>query len=76
MFDKFGIEITIGTIIIVLLILYFIIKWAVKNGVKEAYDDITGKETYEDKEIRKQKEEIKQGIIEVKEKRKEKKQDK
>ena len=25
--------------------LYFIIKWAVKNGIKEAYRDITGKVT-------------------------------
>lgn len=23
--------------------LYFVIKWAVKNGIKEAYQDITGK---------------------------------
>ena len=28
--------------------LYFIIKWAVKNGIKEAYRDITGKVTTED----------------------------
>ncbi|WP_420796386.1 DUF6019 family protein [Bifidobacterium stellenboschense] len=33
---------------IVLLALYFIIKWAVKNGIKEAYRDITGKVTTED----------------------------
>lgn len=31
-----------------LIALYFIIKWAVKNGVKEAYKDITGKQTAED----------------------------
>ena len=28
--------------------LYFIIKWAFKNGIKEAYRDITGKVTIED----------------------------
>lgn len=32
-----------GTAIIVLITLYFIIKWAVKNGVKEAYQDIKDK---------------------------------
>lgn len=37
-----------GTAIIVLITLYFVIKWAVKNGIKEAYRDITGKETDED----------------------------
>lgn len=33
-----------GTAIIVLIALYFIIKWAVKNGVREAYRDISRKE--------------------------------
>ena len=33
--------ISFGTALIVLLALYFIIKWAVKNGIKEAYRDIT-----------------------------------
>lgn len=37
-----------GTAIIVLIALYFIIKWAVKNGVKEAYEEITGKEVKDD----------------------------
>ena len=32
-----------GTAIVILIELYFVIKWAVKNGVKEAYKDITGK---------------------------------
>ena len=27
---------------------YFVIKWAVKNGIKEAYSAITGKKTDED----------------------------
>ena len=40
--------ISFGTALIVLLALYFIIKWAVKNGIKEAYRDITGKVTTED----------------------------
>lgn len=33
-----------GTAIIVLAVLYFIIKWAVKNGVKEAYEKMLKKE--------------------------------
>lgn len=37
-----------GTAIIVLIALYFVIKWAVKNGIKEAYRDIIGKKTDED----------------------------
>ena len=46
MFEEFGIS--FGTALIVLLALYFIVKWAVKNGIKEAYRDITGKVTIED----------------------------
>ena len=37
-----------GTVIIILIALYFVIKWAVKNGIKEAYRAITGKKTDED----------------------------
>ena len=37
-----------GTAIVILIALYFVIKWAVKNGVKEAYKDITGKKSVED----------------------------
>ena len=37
-----------GTAIIVLIALYFIIKQAVKNGIKEAYKEITGKEVKDD----------------------------
>lgn len=33
-----------GTAIIILIVLYFVIKWAVKNGIKEAYEEIKGKE--------------------------------
>ena len=32
-----------GTAIIILIALYFVIKWAVKNGIKDAYRDITEK---------------------------------
>lgn len=39
-----------GTAIIILIALYFIVKWAVKNGIKEAYKDITGQKTDEEKE--------------------------
>ena len=45
--------ISTSTAIIILTALYFIIKWAAKNGIKEAYDDITGKETFEEKELHK-----------------------
>ena len=46
MFEELGIS--FGTALIVLLALYFIIKWAFKNGIKEAYRDIKGKVTAED----------------------------
>ena len=48
MFEELGIS--FGTALIVLLALYFIVKWAVRNGIKEAYRDITGKVTAEDVE--------------------------
>ena len=47
-----------GTAILVLIALYYIIKWAVKNGIKQAYKDITGKETLEGQEERKYEESI------------------
>ena len=37
MFQELGIS--AGTAIIILIVLYFNIKWAVKNGIKEAYKD-------------------------------------
>ena len=37
-----------GTALIILIALYFVIKWAVKNGIKEAYTDITGKKPAKD----------------------------
>lgn len=45
MFEELGIS--FGTVLIILLALYFIVKWAVKNGIKEAYRDIAGKVTTE-----------------------------
>ena len=45
MFEELGIS--FGTVLIILLALSFIVKWAVKNGIKEAYRDITGKVTTE-----------------------------
>ena len=42
-----------GTALIVLAALYFIVKWAVKNGIKEAYRDTTGKKTKDDDELEK-----------------------
>lgn len=46
MWEELGIS--SGTAIIILIALYFVIKWAVKNGVKEAYEDISGKEIKDD----------------------------
>lgn len=46
MFEELGIS--FGTALIILLALYFIVKWAVKKGIKEAYRDIKGKVTAED----------------------------
>lgn len=56
MLEELGIS--FGTAVIVLIALYFIIKWAVKNGIKEAYKDITGKDTVEDIETDKLCEEL------------------
>jgi hypothetical protein len=42
MLEELGIS--LGTAVVILIALYFIIKWGVKNGIKEAYRDITGKE--------------------------------
>lgn len=51
MLEELGIS--FGTAILVMISMYFVIKWAVKNGIKEAYKDITGKQTAEDIEIEK-----------------------
>lgn len=47
-----------GTAIIVLIALYFVIKWAVKNGIKEAYIAITGDKAVEDAEDEKELKEL------------------
>ncbi|WP_055070470.1 DUF6019 family protein [Clostridium massiliamazoniense] len=49
MWEELGIS--SGTALIILIALYLIIKWAVKNGIKEAYTDITGNETDKQKKI-------------------------
>lgn len=46
MFEELGIS--YGTVIIVLFALYFIIKMAVKSGIKEAYKDILNEKTADD----------------------------
>ena len=42
-----------GTAILILIALYFVVKWAGKNGIEEAYRDITGKKTKTDEELEK-----------------------
>ncbi len=37
-----------GTAIIILIALYFVVKWATENGITEAYEEITGKEIKDD----------------------------
>lgn len=46
MWEELGIS--SGTAIIVLIALYFIIKWAVRNGIKEAYGAIKSDNFNED----------------------------
>lgn len=46
MWDELGIS--AGTAIIIIIALYYVIKWAVKNGIEEAYGAITGKKIDED----------------------------
>lgn len=43
-----------GTSIIVLIAIYFVVKWAIKNGIKEAYKDITGKKPMDDVKLEKE----------------------
>lgn len=45
-----------GTALIVLIALYFVVKWAVKNGIKEAHRDMA-EETAEDETAEKMKKE-------------------
>ncbi len=49
MWEELGIS--SGTAFIILIALYFVIKWAVKNGVKEAYKDITGEKPKDEKDL-------------------------
>ena len=46
MWDELGIS--AGTAVLILIALYFVIKWAVKNGIKEAYSASTGKKADDD----------------------------
>ena len=48
MWDELGVS--SGTAIIVLIALYFVIKWSVKNGIKEAYRDIAENKFSENEE--------------------------
>ena len=50
-----------GTAILILIALYYVIKWAVKNGIKEAYRAITGEKTNEDLQNEKELEELESG---------------
>ena len=59
MWDELGIS--GGTAIIILIALYFVIKWAVKNVIKEAYRAITGEKTNEDLQNEKELEELGSG---------------
>ena len=47
-----------GTAIVILIALYYVIKWAVRNGIKEAYRAITGEKTDDDIQIEKELEEL------------------
>lgn len=40
-----------GTAIIVLVALYFVVKWAVKNGIIEAYEKITSKKVKDNLDV-------------------------
>ena len=48
MLEELGIS--FGTALVILIALYFIVKWAVKNGIKEAYEDIRSKAAADDVE--------------------------
>lgn len=50
-----------GTAILILIALYYVIKWAVKNGIKEAYRAITGEKTNENLQNEKELEELGSG---------------
>lgn len=50
-----------GTAILILIALYYVINWTVKNGIKEAYRAITGEKTNEDLQNEKELEELGSG---------------
>ncbi len=54
--DFLGLGIGFGRFIFLLICLYFVIKWAVRNGICAAYWDITGKETAIEKKYKKYRE--------------------
>lgn len=60
-------------IFVISLLIYFLIKWAVREEIKEAYHDITGKTTYENKKNKELANEIKEGITKIKNKKSSKK---
>ena len=47
-----------GTAIVILIALYYVIKWAVRNGINEAYRAIKGEKTNEDIQNEKELEEL------------------
>lgn len=57
-------------IFVISLLIYFLIKWAVWEEIKEAYHDITGKTTYENKKNKELANEIKESITKIKIKQK------
>ncbi len=48
MFKELGIS--GATFLIIMIVLYFVIKWAVKNGIKDAYEEIKGEAITDDVE--------------------------
>lgn len=48
MFKELGIS--GATFVIIMIVLYFVIKWAVKNGIKDAYEEIKGEAITDDVE--------------------------
>ena len=40
-----------GNSLIILVILYFVIRWAIKDGIKEAYKDIIGKKPKDEQDF-------------------------
>lgn len=49
LYEEFGLS--AGSILIISIIMYFVIKWAVKNGIKEAYKDMREEDSKSNEEI-------------------------